>query len=207
MGDYRGDSTLIIGPGEAGKTAFCEDIVEEEYPHYIWVGPEPTNPGLEKYHWWNDSDADLENVKPLLNGQHTLAIWVQNDNPRLFDYLEHRNLVIVLDDITTFTQPPAPPELKQKFTRWARLIKTRDQHVFMTTHRAIDDLPPVFYRNLFKNVYYVGPQTHPKEIEQLFWIKSAKWNVSKDELTQKLSVLEVYDYQRKNKHSAVLHVK
>jgi hypothetical protein len=205
MGDYRGNSTLIIGPGEAGKTAFCQDLVEIG-PH-IWVGPEPTNPGLEIYQYWYDSDSDLEHVKPLLDGKHTLAIWVRNDNPRLFDYLERRNITLVLDDITCFTQQPAPPELKNRFIRWARLIKTRDQHVYMTTHRAIDDLPPLFYRNLFKNIYYVGPQTHPKEIEQVFWLKSAKMNITKEELTQKLGTLEVYDWQRKNQQSAVLQIR
>jgi hypothetical protein len=77
----------------------------------------------------------------------------------------------------------------------------------MTTHRPQDDLPPVYYKNLSKIIYQVGPLTDDDDARALYGYRSGGKFENFKQFYEQVSQLQAYNYKAPNRSVSVLEIK
>lgn len=194
-----GWTLIALGKTGCGKSTLLLDLVENG--PFLWVGPEPMNPEIQKLRWCYDSDPDLNaNLATIRDPNSQFMIRIKYNNPRIFEILAIRNKTIVFDDSTCLTKNN---KTKEPFNMFIKMARSRDQHLFISTHRPLEDMEPVIYFNLTKYIYQVGPVKRKRDREVLHELTDADNDIEFEPFEEGLKKKEFYNYERRNFNSSV----
>lgn len=197
-----GWNLITLGKTRIGKSSLLLDLVEGG--PFLWVGPEPMNPEIKKLNWCYDSDEDLAaNYGRIRDLKSTFMVRVKYNNPKIFEILAVRYRTIVFDDSTCLTKNK---KTKEPFNLFVKMGPSRDQHIFISTHRPLEDMDPVIYYNLAKYIYQVGPVKRKADREVLYELTDADNDIEYEAFEMQVKKLEGYNYERRNFNSSVLVV-
>lgn len=207
--------SLYLGLGKSRKTTLAlEDGTGEHIPHdgswrpgpktgdLVVVTSEITHDALIPFPYIEDTASSfLQKALRADKERRQLLILMIQDNPEVFDFLIQTNKTILLDDAAFLN---AEPDLKKPLKKFIRHIRHRKKRVLITTHRAVDDLPPIAYFYATR-IHQIGGLQDEGEARLLF--KRRTLNVDFAEFYQKLKNQEVYDNTQGNYEKSVYTIK
>lgn len=187
----EGESTLIVGRGRAGKTGFALDLLDDQKTDKkIIIVPQITNNELLQYDSIDWPVMSAQELADAFNKRETDAFVVivsplVKDQPSIFVILldpMFRDFVIFADELAVLT---SDNDDKIAFKNYIRHVGQNNQKFFGTSHRIIDDMPPVTALNVQK-IYFVGQLSNSKEIQNLYDVSNIDSEMTLDEFTEKL---------------------
>lgn len=191
--------SLYLGLGKSRKTTLALEDAGEEF---VTVASEVTHPYIETLPYLEDSTKMfMAKARKADKEEKSFLILMLEDNPEVFEFLIETNKTILLDDAAFLN---AEPELKHPLKKFIRHIRHRKKRVLVTTHRAVDDLPPIAYFYATR-IHQIGPLFDKGESQILF--KRRTVNIDFEEFYQKLKGMEIYDNTRKNYAESVFTIK
>lgn len=203
--EMNGESELIIGRGRAGKSGFAVLKVEKsKRQKKLIIVPQITINLLHKYDsigWplfnaeqlrqaWNDCETDAlvviyNGVTPKDVREGRQSIWkILTDN-------YFRDFLIFGDELAVLT---SEAEDEKEFKVFIRHVGQNNQHFLGTSHRIVDDMPPVTALNVQK-IWFIGRLNNGKEIEKLYNAGNVDSEMTIEQFTDKLkSQPKKYDW-------------
>ena len=215
---HDGRMELILGDPGAGKDSFIYWMIQNR--PFLLIQTVPNNETMDQMAFLRDTDENIKKAYKMVDATYQpegyihdgqayyhFAIFFRKNhyenNPALWPLMEYAP-TLWLGDVNFWCNEW---HRSKRFELFIRDIRGRDQLVLGSTHRSKADLPPVVYQYARK-IYWVGPFAGGKpELTELYNKKSAGLFGSIDELEEKLSVLEKFDYANPNPDQSVLTIK
>jgi len=203
---------ILIGEGKSGKTTlaldFCDNIAMMEmfnhkapkYHKAILVTPQESNPRFVmppphgEFDFIVDHGQSFKDAYKRASGH--LRIIVNEERADLFKRLEDYPIVL-LDELTLLI---SENESEKAFKKFCRNVRSREQTIIITTHRLLDDLPPVVRGELCRKLIQVGPVRDRQKQRVLYNHGNIAGAIGFESFCQSMERLEPYNYQRKNKN-------
>ena len=193
MGPMDGSLYVLIGEGKSGKTTLAVDFCDALQIKAVIIAPQMSNPRFFEFDHVVDHGQDFQDAYDKSIGH--LLVKVTEARSDLFKRLEGFP-VVLFDEITLLIDNS---KCEEAFKKFARNIRSRDQKVFVTTHRLKDDLPPVVRGEVARKLIQVGPLFDTQKQHDLYDAGNIAGHITFKGFAESLERMKPYSWKEKNK--------